>query len=285
MKKDEFTKGVGNVSYNIGKAVALAKNKAKPGGDTGAPKIYLDMDGVLADFFTEYAKLAGIKNGNYRDIPPAKTDPTLNKMVGTDFFNNLPLCRNAEEVVKAALKFAKAHGASGYCICSSPLRGDHKNSEYWKREWIKTHLNPQPVEIIIAADKSKYARQANGTPNILIDDRGSNISSWEAAGGVGIKYQADEDSIGTIDAGLARADKIIAGKEKLKPQQLVSKVRNPADQPQQEKPSSAADVAENVGGATTGTGAVGSSGGPAVTVGGKGKGKRAKVIRRASIVV
>jgi hypothetical protein len=37
--------------------------------------------------------------------------------------------------------------------------------------------------------------------------------------------------------------------------------------------------------ATTGTGAVGSSGGPAVTVGGKGKGKRAKVIRRASIVV
>ena len=48
------------------------------------------MDGVLADFFAEYAKLAGIKSGNYRDIPPAKTDPTLNKMVGTDFFARLP---------------------------------------------------------------------------------------------------------------------------------------------------------------------------------------------------
>ena len=51
-------------------------------------KIYLDMDGVLADFFSEYAKLAGVSD--YRDIPPAKQDPTLNKMVGTDFFSILP---------------------------------------------------------------------------------------------------------------------------------------------------------------------------------------------------
>ena len=49
-------------------------------------KIYLDMDGVLADFFHEYAKLAGVpadKFGkhDYRSIPPAKADPTLDKMV------------------------------------------------------------------------------------------------------------------------------------------------------------------------------------------------------------
>lgn len=263
------------------------------------------MDGVLADFFTEYAKLAGIKNGNYRDIPPAKTDPTLNKMVGTDFFARLPECRNAQQVVEMAVEFAKSHGGNGYAICSSPLRGDHNNSERQKKIWIKKHLNPQPVEVIIVADKSKYARQADGTPNILIDDRGSNISSWEKAGGIGIKYQADEDSLRTIVKGLSRANKILDGSQPLEPQDLTSKIRNPADKPkyydlrgiapgqdphpadksQQQKPSSAADVAENVGGATTGTGAVGSSGGPTVTVGGKGKGKRAKVIRRASIVV
>jgi len=246
------------------------------------PKIYLDMDGVLADFFTEYAKLAGITSGNYRDIPPAKTDPTLNKMVGTDFFARLPECRNAQQVVEMALEFAKSHGASGYCICSSPLRGDHKNSEVQKKIWIKKHLRPQPVEIVIASDKSKYARQADGTPNILIDDRGSNISGWEAAGGIAIKYQADEDGLDVIVKGLSRANKILKGQEEHKPQDLTSKDRS---MPVATHPTSAADVAENVGGGTTGSGAVGSGGGPAVVVGGKGKGKRAKVIRRASLVV
>jgi len=255
------------------------------------PKIYLDMDGVLADFFTEYAKLAGITSGNYRDIPPAKTDPTLNKMVGTDFFARLPECRNAQQVVEMALEFAKSHGASGYCICSSPLRGDHKNSEVQKKIWIKKHLRPQPVEIVIAADKSKYARQADGTPNILIDDRGSNISGWEAAGGIGIKYQADEDSLKTIVKGLSRANKILSGGER-EPEDQADDTPAPKKSPYYDltgiapgHPTSAADVAENVGGGTTGSGAVGSSGGPAVVVGGKGKGKRAKVIRRASLVV
>ncbi|SVD41776.1 uncharacterized protein METZ01_LOCUS394630, partial [marine metagenome] len=58
--------------------------------DETTPVVYLDMDGVLADFFSEWAKLAGIKSGNYKDIPPANVDPTLNKMIGTDFFAKLP---------------------------------------------------------------------------------------------------------------------------------------------------------------------------------------------------
>ena len=38
--------------------------------------------------------------------------------------------------------------------------------------------------------------------NILIDDRGANIEKWNAAGGYGIKYQADEDSLNTVVNGL-----------------------------------------------------------------------------------
>jgi len=30
------------------------------------PIVYLDMDGVLADFFSEWAKLAGIKTGKWK---------------------------------------------------------------------------------------------------------------------------------------------------------------------------------------------------------------------------
>jgi hypothetical protein len=164
---------------------------------TANTKIYLDMDGVLADFFAEYAKLAGVTSGSYRDIPPAKADPTLNKMIGTDFFHRLPKFPTADSLVKLVLQYVPA-----YAICSSPLRGDHANSELHKRAWIKDHLNPQPAEIIITGQKERHAVNPDGSPNILIDDRGANIVAWRARGGIGIKYQADEDSLNIVKAAL-----------------------------------------------------------------------------------
>lgn len=181
------------------------------------PEVYLDMDGVIADFFAEYAKLAGIESGNYRDIPPAKVDPTLDKMVGTDFFYRLPKFASADALIDMIVKtFGHYH------ICSSPLRGDHAGSEKWKKAWINENLKIQPKEIYITPNKAKYAVQPDGTPNILIDDRGSNITAWEAKGGVGIKYQADEDNLGVVVNGFKRALSIVKGKEKHEPQQLKS---------------------------------------------------------------
>ena len=185
------------------------------------PEVYIDLDGVLADFFSEYAKLAGIQSGNYRDIPPAKTDPTLNKMIGTDFFARLPKFPSADQLIKITVKlFGRYH------ICSSPLRGDHENTEVQKKEWIKKHLSPPPATIIITPNKAKYAVQADGTPNILVDDRGSNISAWEAKGGIGIKYQADEDGLEKVIEGFARARKILRGELEHEPQKLTTKNRS-----------------------------------------------------------
>jgi hypothetical protein len=168
---------------------------------TPATKIYLDMDGVLADFFAEYAVMAGLPRGSsYRDIPPAKADSTLTKMVGTDFFRKLPKFPTADSLVKMVLGYVSTYG-----ICSSPLRNDHANSEKWKKVWIKDHLTPQPGEIIITGKKDRYAVNPDGSPNILIDDRGANIVAWRAKGGIGIKYQADEDSLNIVSTALAKA--------------------------------------------------------------------------------
>lgn len=183
-------------------------------------EVYVDMDGVLADFFSEYAKLAGIESGNYRDIPPAKADPTLNKMIGTDFFYRLPKFPTADKLLDIVVD-----AAGSYNICSSPLRGDHENSGVQKRRWIEKHLAVKPKNIFIVANKAKYAVNANGMPNVLIDDRGSNISSWEAAGGIGIKYQADEDTLKKVLDGLKRARRVGQGEEPHEPQQLISKDR------------------------------------------------------------
>jgi hypothetical protein len=269
-------KPVGDASYKIGHAVgqAMSKNKAPTEKGSvkshGKPEIYLDMDGVLCDFFSEYAKLAGVNSGNYRDIPPAKTDPTLQKMVGTDFFARLPKFSSTDSLVDMVSKLGWT--TPGFKICSSPLRGDFDNSEKQKKVWLANNLKKSPNEVIITPNKAKWAKQPDGTPNILIDDRGSNISSWEAAGGIGIKYQADENSLSDIVTGLNRAKKIVSGQEKHEPQKLISKDRSLPVATQQEKPESAADL-EKESATGGGTGAGGGFGGMS--------GKRAK----GSIVV
>lgn len=168
-------------------------------------KIYLDMDGVLANFFHEYAKLAGVPENeqgthDYHLIPVELREPVIDQMKGTDIFYRLLKFPTADHLVQLVLKYVPF-----YNICSSPLRGDHANSEHWKREWIKKHLNPQPKDIVITGMKQRWAKNPDASPNILIDDRGLNIKAWEERGGIGIKYQADEDSLNKVVQGLRAA--------------------------------------------------------------------------------
>ncbi len=161
------------------------------------PIVFVDMDGVIADFFTEYAKMAGVKDGNYRKIPRNMISPTLNKMIGTDFFNRLPKIATADRLIQLVVKYT----GGDYSILSSPLRGDKDNSAKWKKIWLKNNMQIQPRNVIITSRKEVYA-VSNGVKNILIDDRGANIERWQAAGGHGIKYQADEDTLQKVADGL-----------------------------------------------------------------------------------
>ena len=190
----------------------------------GHPEIFLDMDGVLADFFSEYAKLAGVpadvKSGraDYRNIPAELREPVIAQMRGTDFFHRLPKFPSADKLVDIVVQVF-----GYYNICSSPLRGDHTNSEAMKRAWIAENLNPQPRVIRITGRNGKYAKQQDGTPNILVDDRNSVLTEWEQSGGIGIKYQADEDGLDTVVSGIRRAFEIIKGQREHTPQNIQSK--------------------------------------------------------------
>lgn len=169
------------------------------------PEVFLDMDGVLADFFGELARRAGVQSGRYREIPKGQTEPILDQLKGTDFFGRLPKFASADHLIRIV---SRVFGH--YNICSTPLDGDEQNSTRWKRIWLQQHLTAQaPKKMMFTSEKQQYATQPDGTPNILIDDRGDNIRKWEAAGGVGIKYQADEDGLDVVTDGLKRAFDII----------------------------------------------------------------------------
>ena len=161
---------------------------------TNEPTVFLDMDGVLVDFFGAFAKLANVEH--WKEMDAQKLQGVLDKIVGSDYFAKLPKTNACDSIVEMIIDFAGA-----YSILSSPLRGDIANSTKHKRAWVMDNLSPQPTTTIIVRDKSQYAL-INGVQNILIDDRANNIHKWKEAGGYGIKYQANENDLSVISGAL-----------------------------------------------------------------------------------
>ena len=166
----------------------------------GKPTVYLDMDGVLADFFGGVEKMYGVEH--WKELTNDKTKDlkkeVIDRITGTDFFATLPKFSTADALIDIVQKFT----GGKFSINTSPLRGDHENSGKYKKLWIQNNIE-QPDEIIVTGRKESYATdKASGTPNILIDDRPVNVQRWQAAGGYGILYQANRDSLSKVKEAL-----------------------------------------------------------------------------------
>ena len=142
-------------------------------------RVYLDMDGVLADFFGEWAKLDG--KDHYKDIdnPEAKLELVRQH---PNFWTNLPLLPHARELVRLVIK-----EFGSYHICSTPLTGD-PHSAPGKVAWVSMHFSDMPPRHIELTHNKAMFATLGGNPCILVDDYGKNIASWRSAGGIGIKY-------------------------------------------------------------------------------------------------
>jgi len=148
----------------------------------GRPVVYVDLDGTLADMFGEVARREGAphwrKARKIKDrIDQVAQDP--------GFFRELKPLPNAGKLVHGVTKLA-----GKFSILSSPLMSEVEQSSDEKADWVDHYLRKFPVEsVLFDHRKEKYARQADGTPNILIDDWDTNIKLWEANGGIGILYK------------------------------------------------------------------------------------------------
>ena len=166
------------------------------------PIVYLDMDGVLADFFGGVEFLYGVEH--WKQLTNDKTKDlkkeVIDRITGTDFFAVLPKFPTADALIDMVKKFT----GGKFSINTSPLRGDHENSAKYKKVWIANNIE-QPDDIVVTGRKETYAKdKGTGTPNILIDDRPVNIQRWQAAGGYGILYQANRDPLSKVQQALEK---------------------------------------------------------------------------------
>jgi 5'(3')-deoxyribonucleotidase len=175
-------------TYNVGESESPAGAK---------PHLFLDMDGVQADFFLQWAKMFGFKN--YRDMGDvAAQTANIMKLVDKgdefveEFFATLPMLRGGARL----LNFLHKNNIP-YTILSAPLRHRFEASTAGKRRWLDKHTPGVSQDAIFTSDKHKYAR-AGGRANVLVDDHGEKIAKWKARGGIGIKHD-DATTDSTIE--------------------------------------------------------------------------------------
>jgi len=163
------------------------------------PRVFVDMDGVLADFNGAIARHHQVDH--WRDIH--RQDLVIDQIAQKPgFFLALAVLPNAHRLIAGVMKLA-----GSYHILSSPLQSNVEQSAAEKAQWLHRHFaSTEPQGVVFEHEKYRYARQSDGTPNILIDDWKTNIRLWQARGGIGIRYR-DAD----CDQALHQLRKALAG--------------------------------------------------------------------------
>jgi hypothetical protein len=152
-------------------------------------EIFLDMDGVLADF--DAAAKAALKTDNTYKwqfiYGKEKFWEVLNK--NPDFFLNLPVMPGATKLLWGLRKKKLA------VLTALPDTSRDRTVDSQKRTWIARNIGSGiPVFTCSTEDKPKFC-----TPGaVLIDDRAVNKEAWEAAGGRYIIHANATDTLNQL---------------------------------------------------------------------------------------
>lgn len=146
--------------------------------------VYLDMDGVLADFDKSFREINGVDAKEYED--EHGTVRFWNRVYMTpNFFRYLSLMPKAFEVFRTAKSIGQE-----VCILSSPSRVNESLCVLQKRMWLDAWLGGD-VPAIFEKDKHKYA----GKDYLLVDDNPNKVEKWKKAGGDAVLYVSAEQCL------------------------------------------------------------------------------------------
>lgn len=153
-------------------------------------KIYLDMDGVLADFNRGTKELCGIKAQGQGIVDPIADEKMWDAIRDTDhFYDRLELMPGAKKMFRLLEKAPSCHCEILTGIPKKKRRIYTAGED--KIKWVRRKLSKDiPINVVYKEEKKNYC---TGRYCILIDDLSRNIEEWEAAGGTGILFtEADE---------------------------------------------------------------------------------------------
>jgi len=156
--------------------------------------IYLDMDGVLADFDSAVKKLLG---KSLHDFPTSQAGWDAMEPYKETFFRTLDPMPDAYELVTGVINYAFIRGMNTAVLTAIPKLNRFPGVHIDKREWVREHFPKLYNDFNIGP----YAihKQLHCYPgDVLIDDNPMNIEQWNACGGIGIFHTSAEDSLAKL---------------------------------------------------------------------------------------
>ena len=157
------------------------------------PYLYLDMDGVQADFFQAWAAFENVHH--YKHITDHEESIVRLASTGPEsvykFFRDLKPLAGGDAIVSWLKK-----NNIPYTVLSAPIRIEPEASKRGKREWLDAHNPGTSTDAIFTSAKYKYAT-ADGQPNVLVDDFSKYLDAWTEHGGIAVKH-SDETTQNTI---------------------------------------------------------------------------------------
>lgn len=150
------------------------------------PQLYLDCDGVLADFNSGAAGILGMSPAEFQK----RYNPGLlwKKLAAApDFYASLPLMPDAIRLFDAVRHLDPI-------ILTGLPRGNWAAPQ--KERWAAEHFPDTRIITCMAVDKRKHAQEGD----VLVDDTLKHRHLWEEAGGIFVHHKNAEETIDALSA-------------------------------------------------------------------------------------
>lgn len=169
------------------------------------PHLYLDMDGVQADFFGAWADKHNVshwkaiqdKEGEIEELANSTPEQVYK------FFRELKPLQSGQKIIA----WLKQHNVP-YTVLSAPLRGPFADaSKQAKKDWLDEHNPGTSKHAIFTSKKFQYAI-TDGVQNVLVDDFGPYIQKWVDAGGIPVKHEDEHEVHNAAELTISTLEKI-----------------------------------------------------------------------------
>jgi 5'(3')-deoxyribonucleotidase len=148
------------------------------------PQLFLDCDGVLADFDSYFESIAGM-TGDEFELEHGTSGFWTFIQAHRDFFYNLPLMEDAQELYDAVAHLRPI-------ILTGVPFGNWAVTQ--KLRWRDKYFPGVPMVTCTSRHKKDYCK----TGDVLIDDLHKYKHLWESAGGTFILHTSASDSVAQL---------------------------------------------------------------------------------------
>jgi hypothetical protein len=145
------------------------------------PRLFLDADGVLADFDEGARRLFGMSSAEF-EAKHGKSEFWRRIAKARNFYGTLP------EMPDARLLFDGVKDLKPTILTGLPMG---KWAAPQKVEWAAEHFPGVPIITCMARDKHKHMKPGD----VLVDDSETHRAAFEAAGVVFIQHENAADSL------------------------------------------------------------------------------------------